>query len=71
MNTLLFLGLAGLGTPEVIIILIVLSLVVYALLDIFKSNMPQNTKLYWIIIILIVPVLGSLIYLLWGRKQHI
>ena len=46
-------------------------LMIYALLDVFKSNKPQNTKLLWIIVILIAPVLGSVIYLLWGRNQRI
>jgi hypothetical protein len=46
-------------------------LVVYALLDIFKnSNFNQNTKLLWIIIILVAPILGSMIYIFWGRNQN-
>jgi len=46
-------------------------LFIYALLDIIKSSrLNQNTKLLWIIIILIAPILGSLIYLVWGRNQN-
>jgi cobalamin synthase len=44
-------------------------LVLYALMSILRSPMNQNTKLLWIIIILIVPVLGSLLYIFWGRNQ--
>lgn len=46
-------------------------LVVLALMDLFKSTLPTNTKLLWLIVILIAPVLGSLIYLLVGRNQRI
>jgi len=44
-------------------------LIVVTLMDLFKSFLPTNTKLLWLIVILIAPVLGSLIYLLWGRNQ--
>lgn len=45
-------------------------LFIYALLDIFKNpNLNQTTKLLWILIILIAPILGSLIYIFWGRNQ--
>ena len=33
--------------------------------------MPTNTKLLWIIVILVAPVIGSLIYLLWGKDRQI
>ncbi|MXV50026.1 hypothetical protein GS399_03510 [Pedobacter sp. HMF7647] len=48
-----------------------LILIIYALYDIIKSNMPQNTKLLWIIIVLVAPILGSIIYLIWGKNQTI
>lgn len=44
-------------------------LIVYALLDLFRSSLPQNTKLLWLIVILLAPVIGSVIYLVWGRNQ--
>jgi len=46
-------------------------LVVAALLDLFKTAMPTNTKLLWLIIILVAPIFGSLIYLFWGKYQKI
>jgi len=48
-----------------------LILFLYALLDIFKNpNLNQTTKLLWILIILVAPILGSLIYIFWGRNQN-
>ena len=44
-------------------------LLIVTLMDLFKNIMPTNTKLLWLIVILLAPVLGCLIYLLWGRNQ--
>ena len=46
-------------------------LMIYTLLQVLRSSEPTNTKLLWIIVILVAPVLGSLIYLLWGRGRRI
>ena len=45
-------------------------LIIYTLLDIFKSSIAQNSKILWIIVVLVAPILGSLIYLFWGRHQN-
>lgn len=64
--TLLFIG----GLFRFIFGVIWFILIVITLIDLFKSNLPTNTKLLWLIVILIAPVLGSLIYLLWGKNQR-
>ncbi len=64
---ILFIG----GLFRFVIGVIWLILIVVALLDLFKSNLPTNTKLLWLIVILIAPGVGSLIYLLWGKHQRI
>lgn len=46
-------------------------LIVYTLLDLFRSNKPTNTKLLWLIVILIAPILGSIIYFVAGRTNRI
>ncbi|MBC7746134.1 MAG: PLDc N-terminal domain-containing protein [Flavobacterium sp.] len=46
-------------------------LIVVTLLDLFKSILPTNTKLLWLIVILIAPIMGSVVYLLWGKNQRI
>ena len=58
------------GLFGLVFFLIWLALVVCALWSIFKNpSFNQNTKLLWVIIILIAPILGSLLYLFWGRTQ--
>jgi hypothetical protein len=47
-------------------------LVGYALLDLLnKSSFNQTNKLLWLIIILIAPILGSLLYIFWGRNKSL
>ncbi len=33
----------------------------------FNENLPQNTKLLWVVIVILIPLLGAMIYFLWGK----
>jgi len=58
------------GLFGLIFFIIEVILIVYALMDIFKNpNFNTNTKLLWVVIIVLIPILGSLLYLFWGRNQ--
>lgn len=46
-------------------------LIVYTLMDLLKSNKPTNTKLLWLIVILIAPILGSVLYFILGKTDRI
>ncbi len=59
-----------LGFVAFVFIAITLILFIVALLDLFNNSAPTNTKLLWLIVILIAPLLGSLIYLIWGKNQR-
>ncbi|HXH99718.1 MAG TPA: PLDc N-terminal domain-containing protein [Sphingobacteriaceae bacterium] len=69
MNLTLILFIGGLF--RFIFGVIWLILVVVAIMDLLKSSVPMNTKLLWLIVILLAPVFGSLIYLFWGRHHRI
>lgn len=59
------------GVFGLIFFIIWLVLIVYALMDIIKnSGLNQNTKLLWVILIVVAPILGSLLYLFWGRTAN-
>jgi hypothetical protein len=45
------------------------TLIALALLQVFRSTMPTNTKLLWLIVILIAPFLGPLIWFAVGRNS--
>ena len=49
--------------------LIVLVLDIIAILDVLKSSMDTGNKALWIILILILPVIGMVLYFLIGKKQ--
>ena len=73
MKILLFLNLGG---PEILVILFIaivpLILGLICLVDIIRSEFKGNsTKLIWVLIVLFAPVLGSLIYLLFGKGQKV
>ncbi|WP_316785864.1 PLDc N-terminal domain-containing protein [Pedobacter frigiditerrae] len=65
----------NLGSIEIIIILVILSipfgLMIYALIDIMRSDFREsNTKLIFFVLVLLMPCLGSIIYLL-IKKNYI
>jgi len=57
---------------KLIIILIVLSAIlwVWAIFDINKSRIKNNTSIIWLILILIVPIIGPIIYFLSKRSMY-
>jgi hypothetical protein len=70
----MFLYIGGLGRPEFLIAMLLgcmpFILIVFALIDIIRSDFrDSNTKLIWVIIVIFVPVLGSILYFLMGRNQ--
>ncbi len=47
--------------------LLVLALWIFAIVDCAKSSNPN--KVVWIIVIVLVPLLGSILYFVFGRKS--
>ena len=48
--------------------LVVLVLDIIAIIDCVKRSMDTGKKVLWIIVILVLPVLGMVLYFLLGRK---
>lgn len=48
--------------------LIILVLDIIAILDVCKSSMDTGNKAVWVIVILILPVIGMVIYFLIGKR---
>jgi len=64
----------GFGIPELIVLVVIfapLILWLIALVDIIKSDFNGNNKIVWLIIVLLVPLLGAILYFLIGRKQKV
>jgi hypothetical protein len=71
MNTLLFYNIGILESILIAFTAISIVLVIpFSIFDIIKSKeMSDYRKFFWILFILIAPLLGAIIYLLWERKQ--
>ena len=60
-----------LGIQSLFIILFVLILPLIALIDILKNEFTGNNKIAWIVVILFIPVIGSILYFLMGNRHKL
>ena len=49
--------------------LLILVLDIIAIVDVLKSSMDTGKKALWIILVLILPVIGMVLYFLIGNKK--
>jgi hypothetical protein len=70
MADLHFVGALG-GLEILLFFIIPLVLWLWALIDCLKSNFSSSNKLIWILLIIFLPILGSILYLVIGRGQRI
>lgn len=54
-----------------LLMLFSIGLWVYCLIDILKNRFEQNDKLIWLLVVLLVPFLGSLLYLFIGKNKKL
>jgi hypothetical protein len=65
-------AMIGIGMPELIVIIVILALIVlplWALIDIVKTEFMGSNKVMWILIVLILPLIGSILYFVIGKRQ--
>ncbi len=55
------------GYPQIGIVSLILMII--ALVDILKSNFHGKNKIVWVIVVILLPFLGSILYFIIGRKQ--
>ena len=72
--SLLFLG--NLGATEIVVILLIflfpIVLWIFAIVDLIQRQFQDQTnKIVWALVILLIPFLGSILYLLIGRKGEV
>jgi hypothetical protein len=48
--------------------IIAAAMAIWALVDIFKSNMPTNKKIIWLAISILIVFIGPILYFFIGRK---
>jgi hypothetical protein len=54
-----------------IFIIFAFVLYIYILIDILKHEFTAYNKIIWIIVIICFPLLGAILYLVFGRSQRI
>ncbi|MBE0655572.1 MAG: PLDc N-terminal domain-containing protein [Bacteroidales bacterium] len=50
--------------------LLLILLPIFAIIDLIRSRIRDNDKVIWIIIIIIIPILGSILYFAIGKSQR-
>jgi hypothetical protein len=76
MQLLILSFMMGIGVQELFLLLIFLALPallwLWAIVDLLGSKFQSDTnKLIWALVIIFVPFIGSILYLVVGRKQKI
>ncbi len=67
-----FLFLFGGGIIITLLVILFIFLIpLLALISALMSDFPGNEKILWVLIILLLPFLGSVLYFLIGRNQRI
>jgi len=51
--------------------LIILALAIWAILNVLKSNVEVGKKVLWILLILLLPVIGLIIWALMGPRGNL
>lgn len=51
--------------------LVVLALCIWAILNVIKSNVDGGKKVLWILLILLLPVIGLIIWALMGPRGNV
>ena len=59
----------GLGAVATVFVLIAVLLPVIAVIDLIRQSFSVEKKIFWVIIIWIIPYLGSLFYFIAGRTK--
>jgi hypothetical protein len=54
-----------------LLVVVPITLWIIALVDCLRSNFEKEGKILWVLVIIFLPILGSLLYLFIGRSQKL
>ncbi|MCC7521369.1 MAG: PLDc_N domain-containing protein [Flavobacteriaceae bacterium] len=52
-------------------IFLTIGLLLFCLIDILRNKFEQNDKMVWVLVVILLPILGSLLYLTIGMRKKI
>jgi hypothetical protein len=63
----------GMGELSLIFLFFMLPVILWisALIDILKNNFQDNNKLIWVLVVILLPIIGAVLYFIIGKKQKI
>ena len=65
-------GIAGIGMIiMMLIVLLIFLLPLIALIDILRNEFTHSNKLIWVLVVLLFPFFGAILYFIIGPKQKI
>ena len=53
------------------LLLFSIGLWIYCLIDILKNKFAQNDKIIWVLVVMLIPILGSILYLYIGKHKKL
>lgn len=60
----------SLGILEIIIICTVIALWIWGVVDLLKGELSGSAFTQWLIIIIVIPIIGFIVYLWLGRRSQ-
>lgn len=63
--------LGMIGPMQLAIMALVLLLPVIALIDIVRNEFTESNKLIWVLVVVFLPVIGSLLYFMIGSNHKV
>lgn len=65
----MLLFLAGVGIVELVFFLLFFAFWIWVIIDVVKQNFKNGTtKATWLLVVVLFPFFGSIIYLIFGRR---
>lgn len=56
------------GIGGLVLAIIAVSLAIWAILDVIRASIAMNYRLLWIVLVILFPIVGPLIYFFKGKK---
>jgi hypothetical protein len=63
--------MGAIGLTEIILIFFVVLFPLIALISILTNKFSGNEKLLWVIVVILIPLVGSILYFVFGTKNII
>jgi len=63
--------MGAIGLIEIILIFFVVLFPLIALISILTNKFSGNEKLLWVIVVILIPLVGSILYFVFGKKNII